>query len=94
MAKRRAVECRAFIRTMTNGRIAASGCSAPVFTGNEMVGAYGISGGTSQQNEEMAAYARAKVGWAQHPENDTTDPSVKAHINALDAAARITDHKL
>ncbi len=59
-----------------------------------MVGAYGISGGTSQQDEEMAIYARAKVGWAPHPENDTIDPSVKEHINALYAEAGITDHKL
>jgi uncharacterized protein GlcG (DUF336 family) len=82
------------LAAMTNGRIAASGGSAPVFRGNEMVGAYGISGGTSQQDEEMAVYARAKAGWAQHPENDTIDPSVKEHINALYAEAGITDHKL
>ena len=82
------------LAAMTNGRIAASGGSAPVFRGNEMVGAYGISGGTSQQDEEMAVYARAKVGWAQHPENDTIDPSVKEHINALYAEAGITDRKL
>jgi hypothetical protein len=42
----------------------------------------------------MAVYARAKVGWARAPENDTTDPEVKAHINALYAKAGITDHKL
>ena len=59
-----------------------------------MVGAYGISGGTSQQDEEMAIYARAKTGWAAVPENDTTDPEVKAHINALYAKAGITDRKL
>ena len=52
-----------------------------------MVGAYGISGGTSQQDEEMAIYARAKTGWAAAPEHDTTDPEVKAHINALYAKA-------
>lgn len=82
------------LAAMTNGRIAASGGSAPVFRGNEMVGAYGISGGTSQQDEDMAIYARAKVGWAKYPENDTIDPSVKEHINALYAEAGITDHKL
>lgn len=82
------------LAAMTNGRIAASGGSAPVFKGNEMVGAYGISGGTSQQDEDMAIYARAKVGWAPHPENDTIDPSVKEHINALYAEAGITDRKL
>jgi uncharacterized protein GlcG (DUF336 family) len=82
------------LAALTNGRIAASGGSAPVFRGDEMVGAYGISGGTSQQDEEMAVYARAKVGWAHMPENDATDPEVKAHINALYAKAGITDRKL
>ena len=82
------------LAAMTNGRIAASGGAAPVFKGDEMVGAYGISGGTSQQDEEMAIYARAKTGWAAVPEHDTTDPEVKAHINALYAKAGITDRKL
>ena len=82
------------LAAMTNGRIAASGGSAPVFRGDEMVGAYGISGGTSQQDEEMAIYARAKTGWAAAPGHDTTDPDVKAHINALYAKAGITDRKL
>ena len=71
------------LSALTNGRIAASGGCAPVFKGDEMVGAYGISGGTSQQDEEMAIYALAKAGWAKVPEHDTTDPSVKEHINAL-----------
>ncbi len=71
------------LSALTNGRIAASGGCAPVFKGDEMVGAYGISGGTSQQDEEMAIYALAKTGWAKAPEHDTTDPSVKEHINAL-----------
>ena len=62
--------------------------------GDKMVGAYGISGGTSQQDEERAVYARAKVGWAHKPEHDNTDPEVKAHINALYAKAGITDRKL
>jgi glc operon protein GlcG len=82
------------LAAMTNGRIAASGGCAPIFKGDEMVGAYGISGGTSQQDEEMAVYARAKVGWAHVPEHDTTDPEVKAHINALYAKAGIADRKL
>jgi glc operon protein GlcG len=79
---------------MTNGRIAASGGSAPVFKGDELVGAYGISGGTSQQDEEMALHARRQVGWAHEPEHDKTDPEVKRHINALYAKAGITDRKL
>ena len=82
------------LAAMTNGRIAASGGSAPIFKGDELVGAYGISGGTSQQDEEMAVYARAKIGWAYAPEHDTTDPEVKAHINELYAKAGITGRKL
>jgi glc operon protein GlcG len=82
------------LAAMTNGRIAASGGSAPIFKGDNMVGAYGISGGTSQQDEEMAVYARAKIGWAHAPEHDTTDPEVKAHINELYAKAGITGRKL
>jgi hypothetical protein len=42
----------------------------------------------------MAIYARAKTGWASVPEHDTTDPEVKAHINALYAKAGIIDRKL
>jgi uncharacterized protein GlcG (DUF336 family) len=82
------------LAALTNGRIAASGGAAPVFKGDEMVGAYGISGGTSQQDEEMAVYARAKVGWRHTPEHDTTDPSVKEHINALYAKAGLAERKL
>jgi hypothetical protein len=78
---------------MTNGRIAASGGAAPIFRGSEMVGAYGISGGTSQQDEEMAIYARAKVGWA-HMSDVEPNAEVKEHINALYAKAGITDRKL
>ena len=79
------------LAAMTHGRIATSGGAAPVFKGDEMVGAYGISGGTSQQDEEMALYARAKVGWAHRPANDTTAPAVKTHINALYEKAGIKD---
>src|SRR4029450_9568897 len=65
------------LAAMTNGRIAASGGSAPIFKGDDMVGAYGISGGTSQQDEEMAVYARAKIGWAHEPEPETARPEGK-----------------
>ena len=82
------------LAAMTNGRIAASGGCAPIFKGDEMVGAYGISGGTSQQDEEMAVHARAKVGWAHVSEHDTTDPEVKAHINALYTKAGIADRNI
>ncbi len=81
------------LAAMTNGKIAASGGGAPVFRGDEMVGAYGISGGTSQQDEEMAVYARAKVGWA-HQSTAEPQASVKEHINALYAKAGITGRKL
>src|SRR6478609_7571305 len=35
----------------TGGKVQASGGSAPIFRGNEMVGAYAVSGATSQQDE-------------------------------------------
>jgi uncharacterized protein GlcG (DUF336 family) len=79
---------------MTNGKIAASGGCAPVFKGNEMVGAYGVSGATSDQDEVIAVYAREKVGWAHKPADDTTKPEVKQHINELYKKAGIGDRKL
>jgi uncharacterized protein GlcG (DUF336 family) len=82
------------LSALTNGRVAASGGCAGVFRGNAMVGAYGISGGTSDQDEEMARYARAKVGWRHAPETDLTQPSVKEHINALYDKAGLSDRKL
>jgi uncharacterized protein GlcG (DUF336 family) len=79
------------LAAMTHGRIAASGGAAPVFKGDEMVGAYGISGGTSQQDEEIAIFARGKVGWAHQPATDTVAPEVKEHINALYEKAGIKE---
>ncbi|KQX26592.1 GlcG/HbpS family heme-binding protein [Variovorax sp. Root434] len=67
----------------TNGQVVASGGCAPVFKGNEMVGAYGISGATGDQDEEIGRYARAKVGWAHMPAEDTTPDSVKKHVNEI-----------
>lgn len=81
------------LAALTNGKIAASGGGAPVFRGAEMVGAYGISGGTSQQDEVMAQFARAKVGWA-HESTVEPNEDVKKHINELYAKAGITDRKL
>lgn len=78
----------------TNGKIAASGGCAPVFIGDEMVGAYGVSGATSDQDEAIARYARAKVGWRHTKATDDTDPAVKAHINELYAKAGIKDRNL
>ena len=48
---------------MTGGKVVASGGSTPIFIGDELVGAYGVSGGTSEQDEEIAQHARALVGW-------------------------------
>lgn len=78
----------------TGGRIAVSGGCAPVFRGNEMVGAYGISGATSDQDEVMGQYARQKVSWAHRSENDTTPDSVKEHINQIYAQVGLSDRKL
>jgi glc operon protein GlcG len=82
------------LAAMTNGKIAASGGCAPVFKGNEMVGAYGVSGATSDQDEVIAQYARAKAGWAHTAENDEPAQSVKDHINELYAKAGLGDRKL
>ena len=82
------------LSVLTNGRVAVSGGCAPVFKGDEMVGAYGVSGATSQQDEEIAVYAREKVGWAHRPEKDTTPPEVKKHINELYEQAGLGHRKL
>jgi uncharacterized protein GlcG (DUF336 family) len=79
---------------LSGGRIVASGGCAPVFKSDEMVGAYGISGGTSDQDEVMARYARDKVGWAHAPDRDTTLDSLKAHINQLYSQVGLGDRKL
>jgi uncharacterized protein GlcG (DUF336 family) len=79
---------------MTNGRIAASGGCAGIFKGDEMVGAYGVSGATSDQDEVIARYAREKAGWSHRPANDTTPDEVKDHINALYQKAGIRDRDL
>jgi uncharacterized protein GlcG (DUF336 family) len=78
----------------TNGRIVASGGCAPVFKGDELVGAYGISGGTSQQDEIMGRYARGKLQWAHMKEHDDTPPDVKEHINQIYAEVGLEDRKL
>ncbi len=67
----------------TGGKIFISGGAAPIFRGQEMVGAYGISGGTSDQDEVMGQYARDKLKWLHAPARDDTPPEVKAHINAI-----------
>jgi len=79
---------------LSGGRIVASGGCAPIFKGDAMVGAYGISGATSDQDEVMARYAREKVGWAHVAARDTTPDSLKAHINQLYSQVGLNDRKL
>ena len=78
----------------TGGRVVASGGCAPVFRGDEMIGAYGISGGTSDQDEVMGQYARKKVGWAHKPEHDDATPELKEHINEIYAKVGLEKRKL
>jgi uncharacterized protein GlcG (DUF336 family) len=78
----------------TNGQVVASGGCAPVFKGNEMVGAYGISGATGDQDEVIGRHARAEVGWAHLPVDDDTPDSVKKHVNAIYAKVGLQDRAL
>jgi glc operon protein GlcG len=78
----------------TGGRVVVSGGAAPVFKGNEMVGAYGISGATSDQDEEIGRYARQKVGWRHAPERDDMPADVKRHVNEIYAQVGLGDRKL
>jgi hypothetical protein len=78
----------------TNGQIVASGGCAPVFVGDEMEGAYGISGGTSGQDEEMSDYARAKVGWAIRAATDTLPQKAKDQINAIYQQVGLKDRRV
>lgn len=75
----------------TNGQIVASGGCAPIFHGDDMVGAYGISGATSGQDEEIGAYARAKVGWAHQATTDLLPEDAKLHINEIYRQVGLTD---
>jgi uncharacterized protein GlcG (DUF336 family) len=78
----------------TGGKVAASGGSAPIFRGNEMVGAYALSGATSGQDEEIAEFARHTVGWRKAPTDDDTPDSVKHHINEIYAKVGLGERKL
>lgn len=78
----------------SGGRIQASGGSAPIFVGDEMVGAYGVSGATSDQDETMSEYARLKVGWAKTAASDATAPAVKDHVNEIYARIGIKGRDL
>jgi glc operon protein GlcG len=79
---------------VSGGRVVASGGCAPIFKGDHMVGAYGISGATSDQDEVMGRYAREKVGWAHEPASNATSAGVKAHINEIYARIGLADRKL
>jgi glc operon protein GlcG len=79
---------------MTGGKVAASGGSAPIFRGDEMVGAYAISGATSGQDEEIAEFARHGVGWSKTPATDDTSESVKQHINEIYTRVGLSERKL
>ena len=78
----------------TGGKVVVSGGCAPIFMEDELVGAYGISGGTSDQDEEMAIYARQKAGFAHRPLHDSTPAQVKKHIEELYTKAGIDTNKL
>jgi glc operon protein GlcG len=67
----------------TNGKVVASGGMGPIFRENELLGAYGVSGATSGQDEDIGRYARARVGWAHQPAVDDTKEVVKVHINEM-----------
>ncbi|NDE15909.1 heme-binding protein [bacterium] len=75
----------------TNGLVVASGGCTPIFRGDEMVGAYGISGGTSAQDEEMGIYARGKVGWAHKAITDKLPEDAKAHLNEIYRQVGLSD---
>ena len=79
---------------MKGGLVVASGGCAPIFKGDTLVGAYGISGGTSQQDEEMAAHACATVGWSIRAATDTTSEGVKAHVKELYEMAGIKGREI
>lgn len=78
----------------TGGRIQASGGAAPIFRGDVMVGAYGVSGGTSDQDEVMSEYAREKVGWSKTAATDAVATGVKDHVNDIYSRIGITDRTL
>ena len=79
---------------LTGGKIYVSGGCAPIFRGDEMIGAYGICGPTSQQDDEISEYARNKAGWRKTPEHDNTPESVKKHINEIYSKLGLVDRKL
>ena len=79
---------------LTGGKIYASGGCAPIFRGNELIGAYGVCGPTSQQDDEISEYARKKAGWQKTPQQDDTPETVKRHINEIYSQLGLDDRKL
>ncbi len=79
---------------MKNGMVVASGGCAPIFKGDTLVGAFGISGGTSDQDEVMAHHACARCGWSIRAATDTTSEDVKTHIRELYARAGIKNREI
>jgi hypothetical protein len=73
--------------------VVSGGC-APIFKGDELVGAYGVSGGTSDQDEVIARYARERVGWVHMKEHDDTPEDVKAHINEIYQRVGLADRQM
>ncbi len=78
----------------TNGKIVASGGCSPIFRDDRMIGAFGISGATGDQDEEMARYARDRAGWANVPAHDDTPDSVREHVNAIYGRIGLADRSL
>jgi uncharacterized protein GlcG (DUF336 family) len=78
---------------LTGGKIYVSGGCAPIFRGNEMIGAYGVCGPTSQQDDEISENGRLKAGWLKAPEHDDTPENVKAHINEIYEKIGLADRK-
>ena len=78
----------------TGGRVVVSGGSAPIFKDDTLVGAYGISGGTSDQDEVIGRHARETVGWAYRSATDDTPDDVKARINEIYGEVGLADRSL
>lgn len=68
---------------LSGGRTAASGGAAPIFDGNDVVGFYGISGATSDQDEVMGRHARNIVGWAHEPVDSDLSEAAKKHLREV-----------
>lgn len=78
---------------LSNGRVTASGGSAPIFRGNVMVGAYAVSGATGDQDEVISEYAREKAGWSK-TSSDPVPEDVKKHVNDIYSKVGLGHRKL